>query len=182
MTFAIVGILGPFSKTVLLFFIPQLFNSAYSVPQLFGLIPCPRHRLPRSPSNALGQTDVRLNHKTGKLEPSYAEFQKPPHPLVASALCILSTFHLIWLYTVSNPPPQFIPAITSEDTIIPDTQDTGEIIVRSNLTIINLALVLCGPMWEDTLCGLLLLLQGFCGVLGFVIKHRLAFLVYDREI
>src|SRR5271163_5108022 len=55
MTFAVVGILGHFSKTVLLFFIPQLFNSAYSVPQVFGLIPCPRHRLPRSPSNALGQ-------------------------------------------------------------------------------------------------------------------------------
>jgi len=47
MTFAVVGILGHFSKTVLLFFIPQLFNSAYSVPQLFGIIPCPRHRLPR---------------------------------------------------------------------------------------------------------------------------------------
>jgi UDP-N-acetylglucosamine--dolichyl-phosphate N-acetylglucosaminephosphotransferase len=47
MTFAVVGILGHFSKTVLLFFIPQILNSAYSVPQIFGIIPCPRHRLPR---------------------------------------------------------------------------------------------------------------------------------------
>lgn len=50
MIFAVVGILGHFSKTVLLFFIPQIFNSAYSAPQIFGLIPCPRHRLPRFPS------------------------------------------------------------------------------------------------------------------------------------
>ncbi|XP_058814990.1 UDP-N-acetylglucosamine--dolichyl-phosphate N-acetylglucosaminephosphotransferase [Topomyia yanbarensis] len=47
MTFAVVGILGHFSKTVLLFFIPQIINFIYSVPQLFRLIPCPRHRLPK---------------------------------------------------------------------------------------------------------------------------------------
>ena len=46
MTFAVVGILGRFSKTVLLFFIPQVFNFVLSVPQLFKLVPCPRHRLP----------------------------------------------------------------------------------------------------------------------------------------
>ena len=47
MTFAVVGILGHFSKTMLLFFIPQVINFIYSIPQLFKLIPCPRHRLPR---------------------------------------------------------------------------------------------------------------------------------------
>ncbi|CAB0013657.1 unnamed protein product [Nesidiocoris tenuis] len=47
MTFAVVGILGIFSKTVLLFFIPQVINFLYSVPQLFHIIPCPRHRMPR---------------------------------------------------------------------------------------------------------------------------------------
>ncbi|XP_056648406.1 UDP-N-acetylglucosamine--dolichyl-phosphate N-acetylglucosaminephosphotransferase [Diorhabda sublineata] len=47
MTFAVVGILGHFSKTTLLFFIPQVFNFLYSSPQLFRLIPCPRHRLPK---------------------------------------------------------------------------------------------------------------------------------------
>jgi len=56
MVFATVGILGHFSKTLLLFFIPQIFNFVYSVPQLFGYIPCPRHRLPT------------YNVKTGKLE------------------------------------------------------------------------------------------------------------------
>lgn len=47
MTFAVVGILGHFSKTMLLFFIPQVFNFLYSLPQLFKIIPCPRHRMPR---------------------------------------------------------------------------------------------------------------------------------------
>lgn len=47
MTFAVVGIIGHFSKTTLLFFIPQIINFLYSVPQLFHFIPCPRHRLPK---------------------------------------------------------------------------------------------------------------------------------------
>lgn len=47
MTFAVVGILGHFSKTMLLFFIPQVFNFLFSCPQLFHLVPCPRHRLPK---------------------------------------------------------------------------------------------------------------------------------------
>ncbi|KJE95172.1 dolichyl-phosphate acetylglucosaminephosphotransferase 1 [Capsaspora owczarzaki ATCC 30864] len=47
MTFAVVGILGHFSKTLLLLFIPQVLNFVYSLPQLFHLVPCPRHRMPK---------------------------------------------------------------------------------------------------------------------------------------
>ena len=47
MTFAVVGILGHFSKTMLLFFMPQVFNFLYSCPQLFHFVNCPRHRLPK---------------------------------------------------------------------------------------------------------------------------------------
>ncbi|KAJ2414718.1 tunicamycin resistance protein [Coemansia sp. IMI 209128] len=47
MTFAVCGILGHFSKTLLLLFLPQVFNFVYSAPQIFGLVPCPRHRLPK---------------------------------------------------------------------------------------------------------------------------------------
>ena len=46
-TFAVVGVLGHFSKTLLLFFIPQLINFIYSLPQLLGFVHCPRHRLPK---------------------------------------------------------------------------------------------------------------------------------------
>ena len=47
MTFAVVAILGHFSKTLLLFFIPQVVNFCWSCPQLFRFVPCPRHRLPK---------------------------------------------------------------------------------------------------------------------------------------
>ena len=46
MTIAVAGILGHQTETLLLFLIPQVFNFLYSTPQLFGLVPCPRHRLP----------------------------------------------------------------------------------------------------------------------------------------
>jgi len=46
-TLAVTSIVGKFSKTGLLFFIPQIFNFLYGLPQLFQIIPCPRHRLPR---------------------------------------------------------------------------------------------------------------------------------------
>ena len=59
--------------------------------------------------------------------------------------------------------------------------DPDKIIACSNLTIINLMLVIFGPMREDYLCFWLLVLQGLCGILGFVIRHRLAFLIYDRD-
>nr|CCA20633.1 UDPNacetylglucosaminedolichylphosphate Nacetylglucosaminephosphotransferase putative [Albugo laibachii Nc14] len=58
MTFAVGGILGHYSKTLLLFFMPQVINFLYSIPQLCNIVPCPRHRLPR------------FNAKTGLLEPS----------------------------------------------------------------------------------------------------------------
>jgi UDP-N-acetylglucosamine--dolichyl-phosphate N-acetylglucosaminephosphotransferase len=61
MTFAVVGILGHFSKTLLLFFIPQIVNFLWSTPQLFRFVPCPRHRLPA------------FNAKIGLMEPSIFE-------------------------------------------------------------------------------------------------------------
>eukprot|EP01090_Pellita_catalonica_P002784 TRINITY_DN12387_c0_g1_i1.p1 TRINITY_DN12387_c0_g1~~TRINITY_DN12387_c0_g1_i1.p1 ORF type:complete len:427 (-),score=31.51 TRINITY_DN12387_c0_g1_i1:40-1320(-) len=64
MTFAVVGILGHFSKTMILFFIPQIINFLYSVPQLFKFVPCPRHRLPK------------FNPKTNKLGMSLVELKK----------------------------------------------------------------------------------------------------------
>jgi UDP-N-acetylglucosamine--dolichyl-phosphate N-acetylglucosaminephosphotransferase len=47
MTFAVAGILGHYSKTMLLFFAPQILNFLISLPQIFGIFECPRHRLPR---------------------------------------------------------------------------------------------------------------------------------------
>lgn len=85
MVFAVVGILGHFSKTLLLLFLPQIFNFVYSAPQLFALVPCPRHRLPR------------FNARTGFLEPSVAIFteEKPLRPLIGKALKLLHKLRLL---------------------------------------------------------------------------------------
>ena len=83
MVFAIVGILGHFSKTLLLLFIPQIFNFLYSAPQLFHVVPCPRHRLPR------------FNARTGLLEPSTTLWEKPPSRAVKRVLTILGKLHLL---------------------------------------------------------------------------------------
>lgn len=83
MVFAVVGILGHFSKTLLLLFIPQIFNFVYSTPQLFRLIPCPRHRMPR------------FNARSGLLEPSVTEWVHPPRPLLAVILDILHRLRLV---------------------------------------------------------------------------------------
>lgn len=86
MVFAVVGILGHFSKTLLLLFIPQIFNFLYSTPQLFGLIPCPRHRLPK------------FNAVTGLLDVSVTEWTVPPSPLIATALEILHKLRLVRIW------------------------------------------------------------------------------------
>jgi len=59
MTFAVVGILSHFPKTLILFFIPQILNFVLSMPQLLKIVPCPRHRLPK------------YNQTTGLLDPTY---------------------------------------------------------------------------------------------------------------
>lgn len=84
MTFAVVGILSHFSKTVLLFFIPQVLNFLYSVPQLFHIIPCPRHRLPKYSS------------ETNLLQSSRAVITKKEMSFLNKIILqILEIFHLI---------------------------------------------------------------------------------------
>jgi UDP-N-acetylglucosamine--dolichyl-phosphate N-acetylglucosaminephosphotransferase len=86
MIFAVVGILGHFSKTMMLFFIPQLFNFAYSMTQLSRLVPCPRHRMPA------------LNLKTGKLEMSVFPLENSTH----LGRCILAIFHRLGLASITR--------------------------------------------------------------------------------
>ncbi|KTW28059.1 hypothetical protein T552_01921 [Pneumocystis carinii B80] len=85
MIFAIVGIIGHFSKTILLFFIPQIFNFILSFPQLFGIVECPRHRMPN------------LNLSTGLLEPSMIMFSKKPSLLCRIILKIFSKLGFVRL-------------------------------------------------------------------------------------
>lgn len=92
MTFAVVGILGHFSKTLLLFFIPQIINFLYSVPQLFHFVPCPRHRMPK------------YNAETNLLESSKTQFKVAELNAIGQ-ICVklFRTFHLIeWTETADG--------------------------------------------------------------------------------
>lgn len=88
MVFAIVGILGHFSKTLLIFLLPQILNFIYSVPQLFGLVPCPRHRLPR------------FDAKTGLMYPSFGEIKNPR----VHTVILLSTLNKLGLIELKRDP------------------------------------------------------------------------------
>ncbi|EIM81664.1 N-acetylglucosaminephosphotransferase [Stereum hirsutum FP-91666 SS1] len=82
MAFSVVGIQAHFSKTLLLFFLPQIFNFVLSCPQLFGLVPCPRHRVPR------------FDPDTNVLHPSKVLFLKAPSNLTTFVLRTLSALRL----------------------------------------------------------------------------------------
>ncbi|VDM47168.1 unnamed protein product [Toxocara canis] len=84
MTLASTCILGHFSKTMALFLLPQVFNFLYSIPQLFHLVPCPRHRLPK------------FDVKTDTVGMSFAEFKdKDLKPLGAIVLRLFDIFGLL---------------------------------------------------------------------------------------
>lgn len=65
MTIAVAGVMGHFSKTLMLFLIPQTFNFLYSLPQLSRVFPCPRHRLPK------------YSESCDALQPSFFEIESP---------------------------------------------------------------------------------------------------------
>ncbi|KAH8202576.1 hypothetical protein TruAng_003287 [Truncatella angustata] len=152
MVFVVVSILGHFSKTLLLLMIPQVFNFCYSVPQLSGLVPCPRHRLPH------------FNARTGLLEPSVTrweeDFKKQPKPLVATAIRILGKLRLLRV---------------TED------KETGKILETTNFTILNLWLVWRGPLREDWLAWEITAMQIAVGLFGLFVRHRLALLVFRED-
>lgn len=210
MTFAVVAILSHFSKTLLLLLIPQIFNFVYSTPQLFKIIPCPRHRLPK------------FNARTGLLEPSVTPWDedKQPKPYLLRIFGILERFGLLQITRAipqpsdslstsqitngntthhaethrkfhslakltSTPPRSSSPLPgSSPSSIIPTTTKPGapgRIISTSNLTILNLYLVHRGPLREDQLNRELLFLQTICGLCGLFIRHKLALFLFGMD-
>ncbi|XP_014216254.1 UDP-N-acetylglucosamine--dolichyl-phosphate N-acetylglucosaminephosphotransferase [Copidosoma floridanum] len=145
MTFAVVGIIGHFGKTTLLFFIPQILNFLYSVPQLFRLVPCPRHRLPK------------YDPETDQLNPSVTVFKK-------SELNILAKF-VMWIFRTSK--------------LVDWKEDDRGVVTCNNLTIINFVLLYAGPLREEALTTMLILIQVAGTLLAFVIRYPLASLFYD---
>ncbi|KAG7746867.1 hypothetical protein KL912_003996 [Ogataea haglerorum] len=162
MVFAVVGISGHFAKTLMLFFLLQIVNFVYSAPQLFGLIPCPRHRLPK------------FNEEDGLLYNSYTEYglidttsekgtQNPPlNSRLVPVVLFLEKLKLIG--------------------VVKEYQD-GKWVIRktTNLTIINLFIVWTGPIKEDKLCTLLLATQLATGFIMLILRHTLAPMLFGFD-
>jgi len=117
MTLACAAVLGHFSKTLLLFLAPQIFNFLYSTPQLFKVYPCPRHRLPA------------YDAASDTMRPSR------------------------FTYDVAAPG---------------GGRATRE---ADNMTLINLALRVLGPLRERTLTNALLALQAACCAAGLYARY-----------
>ncbi|GAA5997623.1 UDP-N-acetylglucosamine--dolichyl-phosphate N-acetylglucosaminephosphotransferase [Rhodotorula paludigena] len=153
MAFAVVGILGHFSKTLLLFFLPQIFNFLYSCPQLFGLVPCPRHRLPR------------LDDRTGLLVPSWAPIlpraqRSPLQHLGVALLVLLEKFGLVALQRA---------------------EQTREVEACTNLTLLNLALLRGGSVREDVLTKRIMWIQAAGSAVAFAVRYGAGKVIYGDE-
>ncbi|KAG8691849.1 tunicamycin resistance protein, partial [Ceratobasidium sp. 423] len=165
MAFAVVGINGHFSKTLLLFFVPQVFNFVLSCPQLFGLVPCPRHRLPK-----IHPEQSQL------LIPSVAEFEegKPVSKLTQLVLHTLSLLGLVHL--------TYGPAQKHQSNGHSNPKKTPKRITSTtNLTLPNVLLCVFGPMSEPTLVKLVMGIQILGTVLAFCLRYGLAGLLYDGD-
>lgn len=104
MTLAVAGILGHFSETLLLFLVPQIFNFVYSLPQLFKIVPCPRHRLPVfDPKTGLlrpkDQPDWNLVNLTLQLFGRCSENALCIRILIIQAACCALGFGVRWALT-----------------------------------------------------------------------------------
>lgn len=142
MTLAVVGILGHFSEEILMLALPQVFNFLLSVPQLFKVVPCPRHRLPK------------FNEESGLREPSTFQFKHSELNLLGKIIMKLySAIGFAKLTKVTNA-----------------TGASGEDQFQSNnLTLINLWLCWFGPKDERALCHQLLRFQCCLSMLALAV-------------
>ena len=155
-TFAVVGLLGHYSKTLCLFFIPQAINFVYSCPQLLHFLDCPRHRLPK------------FNPSTGLLEMSCGELILKPNPTLKTRLgyLMIRLLHFLKLAHLE---------------ILKSDSESEEVTYRfNNLTLINALIFWFGPCHEQSLTRRLLLFQVFCSLVAFTIRYVLAPLLYGN--
>jgi len=152
MTLAVVAILGHFSKTLLLFFIPQILNFLYSCPQLFRLVPCPRHRLPKYCKDTDTVSMSMTRFPAAKLK-----------PLGSTILSVFNKMGIAHVITIK-------------------AEGEEEMVECNNLTLINFTLKLTGPMHEERLTISLLVMQVVCSLVGFAVRYPLAYLLFDEVV
>lgn len=144
MVFAVAGIMGHFSETLLLFFLPQIINFVYSIPQLLKIVPCPRHRLPKY------DTETCAKRTAGP--PGIRAFLGPSNScLLVDRADMVST-------------PFVVPFLLAR----------GLLHATPNMNLVNLALRVLGPQTERVLCIKLLTFQAVCCAACFGARWMLA--------
>ncbi|CAD7956531.1 unnamed protein product [Amoebophrya sp. A25] len=152
MTLAVAGIFGHYSKTLLLFLMPQILNFIYGLPQLLRLVECPRHRLPAYDS----KNDVSMN--------SFATVC--PEELSGLGRLFFGLYRTLRLCKVEE---------------IRGAEAGAKKAYRmSNLTLINFVLYVLGPMHEETLVIVLLLLQTAFSAFAFWLRYFVSTLLYSK--
>jgi len=177
MTFAVSGILGHYSKSTLLFFIPQIINFIYSVPQLFRMIPCPRHRMPRL---------LMVNENNKETSKTKSE-ERLPGPIISRTWKNKAGDVLIGCSYLECVPKrlsrlgkicfEIIRMFRLCHTVYTGDSD-DDVVYVSNLTLINFCLYIFGPLREDHLCLVLLTIQVLCSLLAFAIRFWMASFLY----
>lgn len=143
-TIAVVGVLGHFSEEILIFAAPQVFNFILSIPQIFKIVPCPRHRLPKF------HKDTRLR------EPSTFEFRYSEMNILGRMIVRLFAY----LGFANLKVVQEAPLEGGEN----NTNQNGPLIKDlkyscNNFTLLNLWLCWFGPKSERALCHEILKFQ-----------------------
>lgn len=179
MAFAVVGIHGHFTKPLLLFFLPQVANFVYSVPQLFKLVPCPRHRLPvplepAAQASQAGQAAAqagragRAGTRSAVKAEAAAEAEKAAAPGDGAAKAADGSSLVAASLKATRPVPLMVPLMVPSTFPSKPGQhafwkklhglsvDAHEL---PNFTVLNLVLRLLGPTSERGLCVALLVLQ-----------------------
>ncbi|KAJ2250474.1 tunicamycin resistance protein [Coemansia sp. RSA 455] len=187
MTFAVCGILGHFSKTLLLLFLPQVFNFIYSATQIFGLVPCPRHRLPKMavdnplPRRVVSRLrqEVDPDQRTGSDSSSETSSRRSRSTSAPSAH--LSTYMVASRTTFEGAKPLGLAIVRLYECLgIADVErdDQGNMVSVNNLTLLNLVLVRRGRLTESQLNNCILLIQILNSLLAFFIRYRLSHIFY----
>ena len=157
MVFAVVGIMGNLSKTILLFMSPQIFNFLFSCPQLFKFVPCPRHRMPK-----LSPSGTTIQYSSFEFEDASSR-----------STIKLGGRQMIGRYMIS-----FLETIA----LVRVTRTkTGKWKSCSNLTLLNIILLHFGPMKESDLAWCVCACQIIGSVFAFFVRYGLVHILYNVD-
>ncbi|KAI5189235.1 UDP-N-acetylglucosamine--dolichyl-phosphate N-acetylglucosaminephosphotransferase [Nematocida minor] len=199
-SFLCIGLLGGFLKTIFLFCTPQFINFLISMPQLIKILPCPRHRMPgiielsgtepeenkEMDQEITQEIEVeeksRINRMIEKKRKDDNEVTKDQNNLNSAMdvmntstneiLLVPSVFTVSKKYILGSAVRRNIVYLFTKLRIISCAEDKDSYTI-SNFTILNIVLVIKGPMKENTLFTYYMIIQTAICIAVLAIKVML---------